>query len=262
MKYSMNKKVKFIQLSALLFLLTPLLSHSADQFYEQVVGEATELQSGESLYKEIHCGAASELPSDVYYQSSDGALIAHKTLDYQSGPTTPSFTLNYALNQEKVTVQFDQETLMMAKTARDGAESDRQYQVSALDEIPIVIDAGFDVFIRDNWQNLVSGEAKVFQFPLVSRFQLISLRVNKSFCQYETKTDQCFALEPANWLFRMLASPIELGYDSTLMRLNRYRGLSNINDTNGDGLVVDIKYQYRETAVVCNFEKTDNTENI
>ena len=56
----------------------------------------------------------------------------------------------------------------------------------------------------------------------------------------------------------MLASPIELGYDSTLMRLSRYRGLSNINDDNGDGLVVDIKYQYQEAAVTCAFVKADN----
>jgi hypothetical protein len=40
--------------------------------------------------------------------------------------------------------------------------------------------------------------------------------------------------------------------------LNRYRGLSNINDDNGDGLVVDIKYQYQETAVTCAFVKADN----
>jgi hypothetical protein len=60
----------------------------------------------------------------------------------------------------------------------------------------------------------------------------------------------------------MLASPIELGYDSSLMRLNRYRGLSNINDDNGDGLVVDIKYQYHETVVACEFVKGRKAENI
>ena len=223
-----------------------------------MVGEASGLQSGQNLYKEIHCGAANELASDVYYQSSDGALIAHKTLDYGSGRTTPSFVQTYTSNQEMVKVKLDQGSLLMSMIAGDGEVSNRQYQLSALGETPVVIDAGFDFFIRDNWQKLVSGTIKYFQFPLVSRAQLISLRVKKSLCQYETNTDQCFALEPSNWLFRMLASPIELGYDSTLMRLSRYRGLSNINDNNGDGLVVDIKYQYQETAVTCTFGKADN----
>jgi hypothetical protein len=253
-----NKKIKFIQTMLLFFLLSPTSGHSAEQLYEQMVGEATGLQSGQSLYKEVHCGAVNELASDVYYQSSDGALIAHKTLDYGSGRSTPSFVQTYASNQEKVKVKLDQGSLMMSITARNGEESNRQYQLSALGETPVVIDAGFDVFIRNNWQKLMSGNIKYFQFPLVSRAQLISSRVKKSLCQYETNTDQCFALEPSNWLFRMLASPIELGYDSTLMRLNRYRGLSNINDDNGDGLVVDIKYQYQETAVTCAFVKADN----
>ena len=97
---------------------------------------------------------------------------------------------------------------------------------------------------------------------MVSRNQLIALRLKKSPCQYETNTDQCFALEPANWLFRMLASPIELGYDSTLMRLNRYRGLSNINDVNGAGLVVDIKYQYQQADVVCRVAKDPKSDRI
>jgi hypothetical protein len=248
----MNKKVKFVQLIVLSCLIFPAISHSVDPLYEQVVGSATELQSGKSLYKEIHCGAANKLASDVYYQSADGALIAHKALDYQSGRTTPSFIQTYALNQEKVDVKFDQKTLMMSMVDRNGKESNQQYQISALDETPVVIDAGFDIFIQDNWQNLMSGKTIEFQFPLVSRTQLISLRLKRSPCQYETNTDQCFALEPANWLLRMLASPIELGYDSTLMRLNRYRGLSNINDSNGAGLVVDIKYQYQQAGVACN----------
>jgi hypothetical protein len=85
--------------------------------YEQVIGNASGLQSGESIYKEFHCGADNKLPSDVYYQSSDGALIAHKTLDYQSGRTTPSFTQTYALSKEKVKVKFDEEALVMSMTA-------------------------------------------------------------------------------------------------------------------------------------------------
>jgi hypothetical protein len=256
-----NKKVRFIKIMILPFLLSPTPSYSADQLYEQMVGNATGLQSGERLYKEIHCGVANELVSDVYYRSSDGPLIAHKKLDYQSGRTTPSFVQTYVLSQERVKVDFDQETLVMSMTTRDGAESNRQYQLAALGKTPVVIDAGFDVFIRDNWQQLVSGNIMVFQFPLASRAQLISLRVKKSFCQYETNTDQCFALEPSNWFFRMLASPIELGYDSTFMRLNRYRGLSNINDDEGGGLVVEIKYQYQEAAVACKFVKTFDAEN-
>ena len=65
-------------------------------------------------------------------------------------------------------------------------------------------------------------------------------------CTYETETDQCFRLELSNWFFRMLADPIELGYDPAQRRLTRYRGLSNIGDGKGNGLVVDIRYDYQD----------------
>ncbi len=44
----------------------------------------------------------------------------------------------------------------------------------------------------------------------------------------------------------MLADPIELGYDLSEKHLIRYRGLANIEDENGDGLDVDIRYYYRD----------------
>ena len=44
----------------------------------------------------------------------------------------------------------------------------------------------------------------------------------------------------------MVVKPIELGYDPELRRLTRFRGLSNIGDENGNGLVVDIKYDYQD----------------
>lgn len=256
----MNKKLKFSQLIVLIGFFFPAISHSGDSLYEQVVGNATDLQSAKSLYREVHCGAANELVSDVFYQSTEGNLIAHKSLDYKSGRTTPSFIQAYTLSQERIDVQFDQTTLTMSMINRDGKESNQQYQVSTLDDLPVVIDAGFDIFIQDNWPTLMSDKTIGFQFPLVSRNQLISLQIKKSVCQYETNTDQCFTLEPSNWLFRMLASPIELGYDLTLMRLNRYRGLSNINDADGAGLVVDIKYQYQQADVPCSVVKDPKSD--
>jgi hypothetical protein len=46
---------------------------------------------------------------------------------------------------------------------------------------------------------------------------------------------------------RILVKPIELGYDKEARRLTRFRGLSNIGDANGNGLVVDIKYDHRDS---------------
>ena len=74
----------------------------------------------------------------------------------------------------------------------------------------------------------------------------MELRIKPAACNYPTETDQCFKLELSNWFVRLLVNPIELGYDPELRRLTRYRGLSNIGDGKGNGLVVDIRYDYQD----------------
>ena len=116
--------------------------------------------------------------------------------------------------------------------------------------LPVVIDAGFDAFVRANWDSLVAGANKSFQFPFAARESLVKLRIKPVSCSYDSETDQCFRLEMNNWLLRMLVAPIELGYDARLKRLTRYRGLSNIGDGQGNGLVVDIRYNYQDVPVM------------
>lgn len=237
----------------------------ANQSSRHVIGDAFGLKSNDPLYSETHCGI-NELASEVIYQHRDGTLIAHKALDYESGPTTPSFVQHNIQAREKIRVSFDQQEVSMSVTTAGNKELENKYPVNDIDSTPLVIDAGFDVFIRHNWDKLVAGETREFQFPLASRSSLVSLQVKPSVCSYATETDQCFKLEPANWFFRMLASPIELGYDANLARLTRYRGLSNINDESGKGLVVDIRYRYQATpGTACNIDRlllSDSSTNL
>ena len=248
-----------------LAVLPAMQSAVANQSSEHVIGEAFGLKSNDLLYSETHCGI-DEFAREVIYLHRDGSLIAHKALDYQSGPTTPSFVQHNIQAQEKIKVSFDQQEVSMSVTVSGDEELENKYPVVDSDTTPLVIDAGFDVFIRDNWDKLVSGQAREFQFPLASRSSMISLQVKPSRCSYETETDQCFSLEPANWFFRMLASPVELGYDANLARLTRYRGLSNINDETGNGLIVDIRYRYQASpGTACDIDRlllSDNTTNL
>ena len=238
----------------LALLALPIMSGAvANQSIKHVVGDAFGMKSNDLVYRETHCGAKDELASEVFYQLGDGTLIAHKALDYQSGHMTPSFVQHNIQSKEKIKVSFDQQAVSMSVTDHDNQEIRNTYAVTDTASKPVVIDAGFDGFIRGNWNKLVSGKTQEFRFPLASRASLVSLQVKPSVCSYETQTDQCFTLEPSNWFFRMLASPIELGYDSNLARLTRYRGLSNINDESGNGLIVDIKYRYQENrGTACN----------
>ena len=245
-----------------LALLPAMQNAVANQSSEHVIGEAFSLKSNNLLYSETHCGI-DEFASEVIYQHRDGTVIAHKALDYQSGPRTPSFVQHNIQAKEKIKVSFDHQQVSMSVTVSGDEELEDKYPIVDIDRTPLVIDAGFDVFIRDHWDELVSGDTREFQFPLASRSSMISLRVKPTDCSYETDTDQCFKLEAANWFLRMLASPIELGYDANLARLTRYRGLSNINDESGKGLIVDIRYRYQPIpGTACDIDRLVLGENI
>lgn len=246
-----------------LLLFSVFQTALANQSYERVVGDAYRLDGTDLLYRETHCGAEDKLSSEVFYQQGDGTLIAHKTLDYKSGPTTPSFVQHDVRTAERIQVSFNQEEIAMSVADSSRRELQNVYPVTDMRSKPIVIDAGFDEFIRQNWDQLVTGQAKEFDFPLASRASLVSLRIKSSICSYETEIDQCFTLEASNWFYRMLASPIELGYDSRLARLNRYRGLSNINDESGNGLIVDIRYRYPPVSgAVCSLDRLQSSANM
>ena len=218
----------------------------ANDIIAQTIGEAFDLKSDEPLYSETHCLSSDALAREVIYRDVDGQLIAHKVLSYETGPTTPSFVQHNFYSQESIEVELKQDELTMTVKDANTSESGRVISTQPSPNLPVVIDAGFDAFVTTNWDSLLAGDNKSFQFPFAARESLVKLRIKPMGCTYDSATDQCFSLEMNNWFLRMLVDPIELGYDAKLKRLTRYRGLSNIGDGKGNGLVVDIRYNYQD----------------
>ncbi|MDH3218005.1 MAG: hypothetical protein OEO19_00600 [Gammaproteobacteria bacterium] len=222
----------------------------------QTIGEAYDLKSDKLLYRETHCVDEGSNARKVVYQSEAGDLIARKALDYNSGRTTPSFVQQNLYSDERIEVSLKQGKVTMSVFDAENAEPKKSTSTEPDGRIPVVIDAGFDEFVRENWDGLVAGQTRRFMFPFAARSSLMELRIMATACSYETTTDQCFRLELSNWFLRMVADPIELGYDGGLRRLTRYRGLSNIGDENGNGLVVDIKYDYQNIPeIACRLDQ-------
>ena len=216
----------------------------AEDKFVETVGLAFDLGSDELLYRETHCLSADGREREVTYQDAADRFLARKWVDYRSGTTTPSFVQYNHYSQKSIEVAPQRDGISMAVVSREDPEENMTTLAQPSDELPVVIDAGFDDFVRTHWDALVGGENREFQFPFASQEGLVELRISPRACTYDTTTDQCFQLDLANWFLRLLVKPIELGYDAETRRLSRYRGLSNIGDGNGNGLVVDIRYQY------------------
>ena len=239
-----NKSCPMVVIALFLGVMMP--AAYANDIVAQTIGEAFDLKSDEPLYSETHCLSDDALAREVIYRNVEGELIAHKILSYRTGPTTPSFVQHNFYSQESIEVELKQDEVTMTLKAENSPGPATVISTRPSANLPVVIDAGFDAFVTGNWDSLVGGEKKSFQFPFAARESLVKLRIKPTSCTYDTETDQCFRLEMNNWLLRMLVDPIELGYDARLKRLTRYRGLSNIGDGKGEGLVVDIRYNYQD----------------
>tara|TARA_B100000809_G_scaffold265140_1_gene323047 strand:- start:4204 stop:4905 length:702 start_codon:yes stop_codon:yes gene_type:complete len=200
------------------------------------IGEAFDLNNQALRYREYHYYSDDKLSHKVLYRDADGIFMVEKNIDYRSGFTTPEYALLVGPEQNRASVQWQENQLKLQDVK--GAP------VTMAVSYPLVIDAGFDHYVRENWLQLTAGNTLEFYFPLVNRSTLAKLRIKKSSCSYKTETDICFSLEVSNWLLRLLLDPIELGYSAESKLLRRYRGLSNIEDVQGKGMIVDIHYSY------------------
>jgi hypothetical protein len=235
-----------------LCLLALMHKGHSSSLLAQTIGEAFDQNTNELLYSETHCVRPDALTREVIYRNAKAELIAYKVLNYESGPMTPSFEQHDLYSNGSVAVEWQRDEILMTARDGDGKDKDKVSVVSMRPDAdsPMVIDAGFDAFVTGNWGSLVAGQGKRFQFPVVARETVVELSIESAPCSYDTETDHCFRLEPDNWFIRMLADPIELGYDTRLQRLARFRGVSNISDGSGSGLLVDIHYRYDDLAAL------------
>ncbi len=184
----------------------------------QVVGEARDPQRNELVYREIHRCDAARTACTVQYLDSDGELIASKWLDYSGPPAAPSLRFEDYRHGEQVRVDSD--------------------AVSA----DVVIDAGFDNYVRARWPQLAAGETVAFEFLVAGREQPLAMQARRDGdCP---PSQLCLVIAPRNWLFALVGGDIKLVYESATRRLLQFRGLSNIPDKRGRSqhLVIDYRY--------------------
>ena len=186
-----------------------------------VVGEAFSLKDGELRYREVHQCSTTGDRCTVEYQSPDGQLIARKELDYQDSLHSPSLQVQDLRQGQTLTV-----------------EGDKQQEV--------VVDAGFDHYVRLRWEELTGGETVRFPFLVVGRDKPLKMAATQAEGCPNDRT--CFSVNLDNWLLGNLLTPIHLEYDSRSRRLLQFRGVSNIRDEQGRSQQVRIDYRYAPAA--------------
>jgi len=211
-------------------------------------GTAYTVADGEVAYRELHYAAPgmSGLSSRVEYQDAAGRVIVTKQLDFSRSLTAPAIDQIDLRTRTRIFTRYENERLQ-AGYQRD---ADAALRTDSLRPTPtLVVDAGFDPFVRTHWDTLRAGRAVNASFFLPSRLDTVTVSIApapRDECAQVEGEVLCLLVKPAGMLrvVSWFVEPLRLAYDLEAQRLLMFRGLSNLLDDEGQAQDVLVLFEY------------------
>ncbi|GAB2667134.1 hypothetical protein [Arenimonas aestuarii] len=195
---------------------------------------ARDPDSGDLLYTEHHLLRHQDQQLRqrlVVYRCADGTAFARKRVDYAASALAPAFhfedvRLGY---REGLRRGGDEPELWVQASTGDDERS------ATLDAgAGLVADAGFDEFIRRQWQPLLAGKTVPLEFAVPSRLDSYGFTVRRrGSSEVAGEGAEIFRLRLGG-LFGLLAPHIDVAYGRDSRRLLWFKGLSNLRDDRGE----------------------------
>lgn len=202
-------------------------------FYEvTLVGNAFDLETNTLVYRETHNTQCSEQGEPIWgtvrYADTEGNVFAEKSLGFNHSAYSPSFVLKDFRDQYQQQVEVQQNSIAVALQQNDQVLSPET--TLAFPEIPFVVDAGFNHFIRTQWDVLMAGQPVEFDFLSVTRQAFYTFEISKTPTAKTSENTHHLSLtmQPSQWWLALLVDPILLEYDKASKSLRLYQGLTNI----------------------------------
>lgn len=211
-----------------------------------VSGNAYDMQTARLLYREFYTPVNENGEVTVNYAKPNGSIFATKTLKYSGELTQPEFQYRDQRDNEHLAARFSAGRLVLVYD-QEGYKQEKEI----METVGLVIDAGFDAFIQQQWDKLIEGKKVRFAFTVPYRLATTNLQVrqvtaDKSplFGENTPASWRFFIIEPANRFSAIFANPIHLAYESEGKYLMRYYGRSNLDNDKGGTWDVRIEYEY------------------
>lgn len=203
---------------------------------------ARDLKSDRFLYREDHLvrySGPQVVDRAILYTCRDGAPFGRKRVTYDADRLAPTFLFENALTGHVEGLRRDQRGATIVYRDSRGA---REKSGPLPDQPGLVADAGFDEFVRKNWAALVAGERLRFDILVPSRLDYFSFRVRKLRSDaIEGIPMEVFRLTLSG-IWGWILPGIDVWYRSTDRTLQRYVGLSNVQDDAGNNHKVTIEF--------------------
>jgi hypothetical protein len=224
-----------------------LVAHSAvmaSPNIEHYVGTAYDM-SGHELYTESHWISETRGQREllVLFECPDGRPFARKQVRETGLAQAPSFMLDDARTGYQEGVR---ESTGGSREVFVRAVGDQPEKSALLKSVRgLVVDAGFDSFIREHWDALATGAHQRLDFLVPSRLR--SYPFTLSLVDDELMDGEPvrrFLLELDTWYAFAIPS-ISFAYAMDSRTIREYQGASNVRDHNGKSLNVRIEFPAR-----------------
>jgi hypothetical protein len=106
----------------------------------------------------------------------------------------------------------------------------------------LVADAGFDEFVRRNWEALAAGEKLRFDFLVPSRLDYYSFKVRKLRSETLAGTPAQVYRLTLSGVWGWILPGIDVWYRNADRTLLRYEGLSNLQDAAGENFKALVEF--------------------
>lgn len=206
---------------------------------EHQEGRVYPLEGGGLLYSEHHW----RLPIDgiatriVLYRCPDGAPFARKQVQDVAAAISPDFELLDARDgfREGVRSQAGQREVFWQPHA-DARPSTRVLDIGA----DTVIDAGFDAYVRQHWDELIAGNRRQARFLLPSALRQYPVRLRRQ-DEGAGAGEIGFRMRLDAW-YGFAAPQTLVIYRASDRRMMRFEGTGSIRDARGKHRAVRIEF--------------------
>ncbi len=194
-------------------------------------GLAYDRKSGDFLYTEEHeqlWDGSRLVSARVTYRAPNGTVMATKTLDFANGSERPTFRMDDSRDGYVEGVSVRSTEIELFQRDKRDAELERATMPRPAE---LVVDAGFNYFMRNHWDAIARGETLAFDFAAPTRldtYRFQARRVGER--DLAGRPAMVVAVELATPLVRWLLDPITLTYDRETHELLEWQGISNLDD--------------------------------
>jgi hypothetical protein len=183
-----------------------------------IIGEARGADEGDFRYSEYHFCSQDGAECTVEYKDRSGETFARKDVNYRAGLHSPTLVLE--------DFRLGRRSTLEGEFGED-----------------VVVDAGFDHYVRHRWEELAAGEEIKFPFLIVGRDKPLRMSAQLDQERACEAGRLCLLVSLDMWLVSLLVDPIRLVYDDQ-RRLTQFSGVSNIPTQDGKTQSVEINYRY------------------